>query len=186
MLTFTQFKKFMEKSAFLKIAAQAFEADDFLNIPLRLFWDEVWGSFFYKNISDKRKCVWNLSYHGRCRLLNSNPILVARHLQYQVEAFFKEIVVGGPFRKIKKHVTDVKFQVCGSPHVHCFLWVVNAPVLPSHNKEEYVGFVDQTVHAFLHDRNENPELHDLESYFNFTDIEKHVENIKMKLLDLHL
>ena len=70
--------------------------------------------------------------------------------------------------------------------MHCFLWVVNAPVLPSHNKEEYVGFVDQTVHAFLRDRNEIPELHDLESYVNFTDIEKHVENIKMKLLDLHL
>ena len=37
----------------------------------------------------------------------------------------------------------------------------NAPVLTSNNKEEYVVFVDQIVHEFLPDRNENPELHNL-------------------------
>ena len=45
--------------------------------------------------------------------------------------------------------------------MHCFLWVVNALVLNSHNKEEYIAFVDQIVHAFLQDRNKNPELHEL-------------------------
>ena len=45
--------------------------------------------------------------------------------------------------------------------MHCFLWVANAPVLTSHNKEEYVAFVDQIVHAFLPNRNENPKLHNL-------------------------
>ena len=58
-------------------------------------------------------------------------------------------------------VPRVEFQVRGSPHVHCFLMVMNAPVLNSDNKEEYVAFVDQIVHAFLPDRNENPELHEL-------------------------
>ena len=33
----------------------------------------------------------NLVYHDRCRLLNSNAVLVARHFQYWVEIFFKEI-----------------------------------------------------------------------------------------------
>ena len=47
----------------------------------------------------------------------------------------------------------------GSPHVYCFLCVANAPVLTSNSKEEYVAFVDEIVHAFLPDRNENPELH---------------------------
>ena len=45
--------------------------------------------------------------------------------------------------------------------MHCFLWVANAPVLTSNNKKEYVTFVDQIFHAFLPDRNENPELHNL-------------------------
>ena len=57
------------------------------------------------------------------------------------------------------------FQVCGSPHVHCFLWVMNAPVLNSDNKEGYVAFVYQIIHAFLPDGNENPELHELVKFY---------------------
>ena len=38
---------------------------------------------------------------------------------------------------------------------------MNAPGLNADNKEEYVAFVDQILHAFLPDRNENPELHEL-------------------------
>ena len=45
--------------------------------------------------------------------------------------------------------------------MYCFLRVANAPVLTSNNKEEYVDFADQIVHALLPDRNENPELHNL-------------------------
>ena len=33
--------------------------------------------------------ISNLSYHDRCNILNSNPVLVARHFQYRVEVFFK-------------------------------------------------------------------------------------------------
>ena len=84
-------------------------------------------------------------------MLNSNPVLVARHCQYQVEIFFKEIVIGGSLGKPKYYTV----------RVHCFLWVAYAPVLTSKNEEDYVAFIDQVVHAFLHDRNEKPELHNL-------------------------
>ena len=40
--------------------------------------------------------IGNLTYHDRCRLLNSNPVLVATHFQHRAEVFFKEIVVDGP------------------------------------------------------------------------------------------
>ena len=40
--------------------------------------------------------IENSTYHDRCHLLNSNPILVAKHFWYWVEVFFKEIVVDGP------------------------------------------------------------------------------------------
>ena len=63
--------------------------------------------------------------------------------------------------KIKYYAIRVKFQVCGSSHVHYFLWVANAPVLTQKNKEGCLTFVDQIVNGFVPDRNENPELHDL-------------------------
>ena len=94
-------------------------------------------------------------------ITHSNPVLVARHFQYRVEVFFKEIIIDGPLGKTKYYAIHVEFQVRGLPHVHCFLWMLNAPVLISDNKEEYVAFVDQIVHAFLPDRDENPELHEL-------------------------
>ena len=46
---FVTFKELKEVLMFLKIADQAFEAGDFLNIFLR-FW-AFWGSFSYKNVS---------------------------------------------------------------------------------------------------------------------------------------
>ena len=36
-----------------------------------------------------------MSYHDRCSLLNSHPVLVARYFQYRVEIVFKEIVIDG-------------------------------------------------------------------------------------------
>ena len=81
--------------------------------------------------------------------MNSDTVLVANHYQYRVEVLFKEIIVDGRLGKTKYYAIHVEFQVRGSPHVHCFIWVVNSPVLTSNNKEEYVAFVDQIIHAFL-------------------------------------
>ena len=33
--------------------------------------------------------IENLNYYNRCRLLNRNPVLVARHFQYRIEIFLK-------------------------------------------------------------------------------------------------
>ena len=58
----------------------------------------------------------------RCEILNSNQVLLARHFQYRVEVFFKEIIVDGPLGKVKYYA--IKFQFRGSPHIHSFLWVM--------------------------------------------------------------
>ena len=105
--------------------------------------------------------VARMSYFERCHYLNLNPVLLARHFQYRVEVFFKEIVVNGPLGKVVYHAIRVEFQVRGSPHIHSFLWVLNAPILTNENIEEYVLFVDAVVKAYVPDFNENPELHSL-------------------------
>ena len=51
----------------------------------------------------------NLSYHDRCNILNSNPVLVARHFQYRVEDFFKLIIIDGPLGKSKHYAIRVEF-----------------------------------------------------------------------------
>ena len=80
--------------------------------------------------------IEKLSNHDRCKLLNSIPVLVAKHFQYQVEVFFKEIIVDGPSEKVICHAVWVEFQVYGSPHIRCFLWLLNAPTLTADSKKE--------------------------------------------------
>ena len=96
-----------------------------------------------------------MTYLERCNLLNSNPVLVARHFQYRVENFFKEIVLDGPLGKTQYYAIRVEFQVRGSPHIHSFLWTKNSPVLTNENKELYIRHVDEKISAALPDTNQN-------------------------------
>ncbi|XP_066910247.1 uncharacterized protein [Clytia hemisphaerica] len=127
-----------------------------------LRWNEL-ISIIYKlkgqNVTNE--FIENLSYHERCDLLNSNPVLVARHFQYRVEVFFKEIVLDGPLGKTTYYAIRVEFQVRGSPHIHSFLWILNAPTLTPETKSEYVEFVDKIIKVCLPSQQEDPELFNL-------------------------
>ena len=73
-----------------------------------------WNSF--AEITQKLNVVsfdlWNLPYHERCNILNTNLFLVARYLQYRVELLFKLIVIDGPLGKSRYYATRVDFQRC--------------------------------------------------------------------------
>ena len=71
----------------------------------------------------------DLAYQDKCKLLNKNPVLMARHFQFRVEIFFKEIILDGILSKTKYYDITVEFWVRRSPHIHSFLWIVNAPIL---------------------------------------------------------
>ena len=105
--------------------------------------------------------IKNLDYFKRCEILNNNPVLLARHFQYRVEVFFKEIIIDGPLGKVKYYAIRVEFQFRGSPHIHSFLWVIGAPVLTKDTKNEYLQYVDHIVKAQLPDIDAEPELYQL-------------------------
>ena len=103
----------------------------------------------------------NMDFFEQRTYLNVNPVLLAQHFQYRVEVFFKVIVINEPLGKVKYHAVRIEFQVRGSPHVHSFLWIVNAPILSKDNVVEYTQFINGIVKAFVPDIHENPELFDL-------------------------
>ena len=100
-----------------------------------------------------------LSYFQKCELLNSNPVLLARHFQYRVEMFFKNIVMNGTLGKIVYYIIRVEFQTRGSPHVHCLLWAKDMPVLSNETFPRYERFVDSIISANI--PQENTELREL-------------------------
>ena len=73
-----------------------------LNLTLScadLRWNELVSLVFkiiINNFNLSEEEVQNLPYQVRCKLFNMNPVLAARHFQFRVDVFFKEILVDGP------------------------------------------------------------------------------------------
>ena len=118
-----------------------------------LQWNELISIIFKLNdivIADED--IDRLSYRERCDTFNKNPVLVARHFQYRVKIFFfKFIVLDGPLGKTQYEAIRVEFQVRGSPHIHSFIWILNAPKLTKFNIDGYAKWVDSIVRSNLPD-----------------------------------
>ena len=102
----------------------------------------------------------DLSYDDKCKLLNLNPVITARHYQYRV---FKEILLSElqPLGKIICYAIRIEFQNRGATHVHFLLWTDNAPQLTSSTINNYVSFIDNHIKAYLPDILDDKELFDL-------------------------
>jgi len=120
---------------------------------------EIIGKLNDLNLS--KEDIENLNYFERTKILNSNPVLLARHFQYRVESFFKQMIINGSLGKVIHYAIRVEFQVRGSPHIHSLLWVENAPVLSNETKYEYTKFVDTAVKCQLPNKENDEELFDL-------------------------
>ena len=111
-----------------------------------LRWPELFqiiGRVNDKNMTDEE--VDALSYDERCRLLNLNPVLVAKHFQYRVETFSTEILLTdvNPIGKIVYYALRIRFQMRGSPHLHALIWTSDCPKLTPDTEEAYVNYIDQ-------------------------------------------
>ena len=76
-----------------------------------------------------------------------------------VRCWFATSLVVPPFSNYDYYVIRVEFQVRGIPHIHSFLWMVNATSLTKTRKEEYNQYVDNIIHALLPDEMEEPKLY---------------------------
>ncbi len=113
------------------------------------------------NLTDEE--VDALSYQERCAMLNLNPVIVAKHFQYRVETFFKEVLLANanPIGKIVYYALRIEFQMRGSPHLHALIWTSDCPELTRDTKDAYINYIDQHVQAYLPDKETDPQLYDL-------------------------
>ena len=118
-----------------------------------------------KDITDEE--VDALSYDEKCKMLNLNSVIVAKHFQYKVETFFTEVLLSKsqPIGKIVYYALRIEFQMRGSPHLHALIWTEDCPKLTSETKEAYIEFIDKHVQAYLPYKDETPELYDLVNFY---------------------
>ena len=108
------------------------------------------------DLSDEE--VEELSYHERCSMRNLNPVVLAKHFQYRVETFFREVLLTNtnPIGKIIYYALRIEFQMRGSPHLHALIWTFDCPQLTKDTKDAYIDYIDQRVHAYLPDKETDP------------------------------
>ena len=69
--------------------------------------------------------------------------------QHRVEIFFTEYLLSNsnPISNIVEYVIKIEFQMRGSPHAHCLLWVKDSPKINQDPDEIVCEFVDKYITA---------------------------------------
>ena len=64
-------------------------------------------------------------------MLNVEPVVFAKHFQYRLETFFKDVVMGNanPIGKIIYYALRTGFQMRRSRHLHALTWTSDCPKL---------------------------------------------------------
>ena len=92
-----------------------------------------------------------MSIADRSRYLHQNSITGVQMFQCRIEAFFSEYLLNDahPLGHITDYVITIEFQMRGSLHAHCLLWVKDAPKIDKDPDDVVCAFIDKYVTAVI-------------------------------------
>ena len=98
-----------------------------------------------------QKDVLKMSIKDRSKYLCQNPITGVHMFQHRLEAFFYEYLLSNthPLGHITNYVIKIEFQMRGSPHAHCLLWVKDAPKIDKDPDDVVCAFIDKYITAVI-------------------------------------
>ena len=102
--------------------------------------------------------ISKMSYTERCNFIRDNPIMCALHFKRRWEAFLHNFLLSKPYPlgHIQDYFARIEFQARGTPHLHIFLWVTDAPSYDSCTDQPFMlSFIDKYMSGRL--PTENPQ-----------------------------
>ena len=98
-----------------------------------------------------QKDVEKMSMKDRSTYLHQNPITGVCMFQHRLEAFFSEYLLSDthPLGHITDYMIKIEFQMRGSPHAHCLLWVKDAPKIDKDPDDVMCAFIDKYITAVI-------------------------------------
>ena len=104
-------------------------------------------------LSIKRSVINDMSVADKSNFLRQNPVTGVHMFQHRVESFFSKYLLSSsnPIGPITDYVIKIEFQMRGSPHAHCLIWVKDAPKLDHDTDDSVCAFIDRYVSAVLPD-----------------------------------
>ena len=93
----------------------------------------------------------NMSVAEKSLFLRHNPVTGVRMFLHRVENFFSKYLLSSanPISVITDYVIKIEFQMRGSPHAHCLVWVKDAPKIDKQQDHEVCKFIDKYITGML-------------------------------------
>jgi len=92
-----------------------------------------------------------------------DPVSVNIHFHKKWHAIFSKLIKSKTtpiFGEVVDHFWRIEYQSRGAPHVHCLLWVKDAPVLGRDSPDAVKAYIDNIITCAKPDANASPTLHD--------------------------
>ena len=70
---------------------------------------------------------------------------MARHFQYKIEVFSKEILLDGLLGKSKYYAVRIELHERGTSHAHSFIWIFNIPNIE--NETFHIECTEKTING---------------------------------------
>ena len=98
-----------------------------------------------------REDVLKMSMAERSKYLHQNPVTGVKMFQHRIQSFFAQYLLtdAHPLGEITDYVIKIEFQMRGSPHAHCLLWVKDAPKIDQDPDKVVIDFTDKYITATL-------------------------------------
>lgn len=96
--------------------------------------------------------------------VKDDPLMSAFHFERRWRALFRYLLKGPqkPLGEIMDYFLLVEFQATGSPHLHIFVWIKDAPSLSNtRDQSEISKFIDNIICTQIPDDKVNPDMHKL-------------------------
>ena len=105
----------------------------------------ITNKFNEVDLSDKK--LENLSYHKRGKLMMITLFLLQDTFSIKSKFPLKKIAIYGRLDKTRYYALQIAFQERSNPHIHSFVWILNAPATERENS--YIDFLEGSVSASL-------------------------------------
>ena len=93
--------------------------------------------------------VLKMTMQERSKYLHQNLVTGVHMFQHRLESFFSQYILSDahPVGNVTDYVIKIEFQMRGSPHAHCLLWVRDAPRIDEDSDEVVCQFIDKYISA---------------------------------------
>jgi len=112
--------------------------------------------------------VSNINQMTPAELCAMDPVTVTNHFYKKWEAIFTHLINAKDtplFGPVADFFWRIEYQARGAPHVHCVLWIKDAPVLGTNTPEEVRQYIDKVCTCANPPAATSPTLHKLVSQF---------------------